>query len=739
MATQEVSTPHGKIYVREELSPEQKKEREQAIRTEYEHCHTLFNQKDFESAFNRISTLITNYPLISPDFYTLRAAIHQSQGRLKEAYEDLKRSTEIPNGDKLVYHWNCIKIMNQIPDPTMNAQAEAKTWKLLKQHPEWEEGYYFLFQRLLSNITLEKYITARNLFKQYKDVVQAILSQLLLNPERLEKCRNWFFAVGRMNIHFWFEENAMFILEGLCLGITIEEQVQKGLRKSTDTPLVWAHDDGNFVENAIRRCLELQHPELPLFIFIQVDCFPLSNEDITKGRIVNDRNLQIMQRVYQEKNIHYTSFKDLVTAVPQALTYYYAYHNKPNAGLFLRINDFYRAICPDLGYVAPWLNEKGTPKEASDVWRPGCGRKLRIAFISKYLASAHSVLRDRSGIILNIYHKYKADTEIMYYVFDKPESLGQNLASQIPEHQVLPRDITEQRKVIGEAKHDILVFCEIGMDVFTYFLAFGRYAPCQIDTWGHSDTSGQRTIDYYYSSAWYDTEESAQKHYSEKLVRMKSLCTFYHDPLEWVGAGFQFKTREEYGFSKENNIYYCCQSIFKVSPDFDRILREILFRDPYAVIIIIDSYGLKDELLKKRWVKKMGAHMSRIHFVNKMPFAEFLNVMKISDILLDSYPFGGCNSSMEAFRLGKIVITLPGNMLNGRFTLGFYNKMGITDPIATSVDDYIDKSLLYGTNQTKRRELEQRILQKYNVLFYEQDSIHEWRKQMELSYLERTQ
>ena len=47
MAKQELLTPHGKVYVKEEYTPEQKKEREQQIRTAYEHCHKLFNQKNY--------------------------------------------------------------------------------------------------------------------------------------------------------------------------------------------------------------------------------------------------------------------------------------------------------------------------------------------------------------------------------------------------------------------------------------------------------------------------------------------------------------------------------------------------------------------------------------------------------------------------------------------------------------------------------------------------------------------
>jgi predicted O-linked N-acetylglucosamine transferase (SPINDLY family) len=454
-------------------------------------------------------------------------------------------------------------------------------------------------------------------------------------------------------------------------------------------------------------------------------------------RIINDRNLEIISRIYTAQNIHYDSFETLVAAVPQALTYYYAYHNRSNAMLFSNINAFYRRLCPSLNYVAPWLTNEGKPKNDADKWYPGCGRKFRVAFISKYLATAHSVLRDRSGIILNIFHKYKDSVDIRYYIFDQPDSLGVNMANQISSHVILPKEISKQREILGEAQLDALVFCEIGMDVFTYFLSFGRYAPLQVDTWGHSDTSGQSTIDYYFSSKWYDTDDSFQNHYSEKLIRMNSLCTFYHDPLDWVGPSYRWKTREEYGFSKLNRIYYCCQSIFKLSPDFDRVLTEILFRDPYSIILIVDSYGLKDELIRTRWEQKFGVNMSRVHFLNKMPFAEFLNYIRISDILLDSYPFGGCNSSLEAFRHNKIVIAMPGDMLNGRFTMGFYNKMGITEPLAANLDEFIEKALYYGTNIEARNELENKIKEMYSVLFYEQDSIHEWKSELERCYSER--
>jgi len=727
-----------KLYPVKDLGDQEKMEKEVYIRRLYDSAHQHFARQEYDSSFSILNDLIRDHPLASPDFYTLRGAIYQVRNDLQNALKDLQKATEIPNGDKVNYHYNVIKVLNQIGTQESFNQAENLTRRILSKNPLWDEGYFTLIGRLLTDVTLEKYISARNLFKQFLGILPQIQNEIIRTPERLERARGWFFVIGRMNIHFWFQENANFILHGLCLDLTPEQQVEEGLRKSVDSPLFWDSPNANFVENMIKRALLLKHPELPIFALLQIDCFPRNKDDILKNRTYNDRNLEIMSRVYSKMNIHFDKYEHLISAVPQALTYYYAYHDKSNAVMFRNINQFLRNICLDLNYVAPWLTPEGKPKDNKDIWRPGCGRKLKIAFISKYLSTAHSVLRDRSGIILNMYHRYKEDTEVMYYIFDKPDSLGSNFAGQIKEHIILPKDVRQQREILGNAKHDILVFCEIGMDVFTYYLSFGRYAPLQVDTWGHSDTSGQTSIDRYYSSKWYDTDDSFQDHYSEKLVRMNSLCTFYHDPLEWVSNGFRWKTREEYGFSKMNHIYYCSQSIFKLSPDFDRVLGEILFRDPYAIILIIDAYGLKDELIRTRWEDKFGLNMSRVHFMNKMPFADFLNVIKISDILLDSYPFGGCNSSLEAFRLGKIVVTLPGKMLNGRFTLGFYQKMGIIEPICEDIDDLIRKAVFFGTNQLERERVQNLIQEKYKCLFYEQDSIVEWREQLERDYLERT-
>merc|ERR1711865_982532 len=50
-----------------------------------------------------------------------------------------------------------------------------------------------------------------------------------------------------------------------------------------------------------------------------------------------------------------------------------------------------------------------------------------------------------------------------------------------------------------------------------------------------------------------------------------------------------------------------------------------------------------------------------------------------ADCLLESFPYGGFTTSLEAFRLGRPVVTMPHpTRLGGRHTFGMLRKMGLS-------------------------------------------------------------
>ena len=118
------------------------------------------------------------------------------------------------------------------------------------------------------------------------------------------------------------------------------------------------------------------------------------------------------------------------------------------------------------------------------------------------------------------------------------------------------------------------------MSPTTYFLAFSRLAPVQIVSWGHPETTGIDTIDYFLSSTLLETNLKVKK-YSERLICL-SQFPLYYKPPENLGL---IKKRSDLNLPEKNRLYGCPQSLFKLHPDFDAILAKILLRDPKANIV----------------------------------------------------------------------------------------------------------------------------------------------------------
>jgi predicted O-linked N-acetylglucosamine transferase (SPINDLY family) len=228
------------------------------------------------------------------------------------------------------------------------------------------------------------------------------------------------------------------------------------------------------------------------------------------------------------------------------------------------------------------------------------------------------------------------------------------------------------------------------MQLKAQFMSYARLAPIQVNTWGHSETSGIDTIDYFVSSKYFEIEQP-QSQYSEKIYLMDSLSTYYYPPSKiLLPDNFNFKPRKELNLLDDDHIYGCIQSSFKISEEFEKIMDGILRNDPKAKIIL--SYYqpfCKSQIERMR--RLMGdERLKRIIFLPGMSIPKYLNYIKCFNVMIDPYPFGGCNTSMEAFDLDIPVVTMPTRFLNGRFTFGMYKKMGFIDLVADTQQNYIN-------------------------------------------------
>ena len=402
--------------------------------------------------------------------------------------------------------------------------------------------------------------------------------------------------------------------------------------------------------------------------------------------------------------------------------YYICFNNYNNVEIKKKISKLHRLLFPSINYVNKNINNYNFNKN----------RKIKIGFISTNFR-LHSVARDRTGIIVNL-DKNKFDITIFY--FNKFNDFYFNkLVNSGNKNIFLQGNFNNCIKQIENEKLDILVYCDIGMQQETYLLAHCRIVPIQITTWGHSETTGINTIDYYISSILYEeNEEIAQQYYSEKIILHQSLCTYYYD--QYYDLIYSSKDKNFKLPLKEQQIYLTyCQYLHKISDTDINIFINILKKIKNIKIVFVN--GNSSSTHAQQLIDRLGEYSKHIIILPKMCTGIMYDLIQKSYLILDSFPHGGCNTSLECFYYNKIIITKPSKYLRGRFTQGFYKKMNINDCIVNNVNEYVQKVEQFVNNKKYKQEVENMIsINKYK-LYNDIDSVHEWDKTLEELYLSK--
>lgn len=285
----------------------------------------------------------------------------------------------------------------------------------------------------------------------------------------------------------------------------------------------------------------------------------------------------------------------------------------------------------------------------------------------------------------------------------------------------LPQQPHKVIHTLREQQFDILHYFEICTDAWNYFLPFFRVAPVQVTSWGIQVTSGIPQVDAYLSSGLVEVE-GAQAHYSERLARASTLLTFQTPITVPPGA----KRREDFGFRHDQNLYFCVQHLGKFHPDFDPLLAGILRADPDGIIVATqDLHGYGAQRIRDRQQRVMPDVADRVRFLPRQAFADYVALANACDVMLDPLHFGGVTTSYDGFSLNKPIVTWPSEFHRGRYTSGCYLRMGVTDCMAGSAEEYVRIAVELGRDRDRREAVSARIRESRWRIFEDHQSVSE--------------
>ena len=496
--------------------------------------------------------------------------------------------------------------------------------------------------------------------------------------------------------------------------------------------------------------ISLGSRDIIIWFFLHIPYYieePLESSRIDKQRDIYIKIIDYFINNYPS-SLYFTEKEFVYLSNQTCMPYATSYYNRNNVLLLSTYSKLLRKICPWLNYYSPNLAEKiikekyktkdnENENNVNSIIQISTIEKKQICFISDSFTTDTSVLRDRIAIIgkldRNKYDVYFAS----FYPFEYINGIiAKIFMEKIKQNYIyLGNNLTSARNILEPYKFDFIVYPDIGMKLLPTLLAYSRISPVQITTWGHSETSGIDTIDYFISSSIFEKElEISQSHYTEKLILFKSLGTFYISPHKLFIDNNpahknnikKFKTREEYGYKTIQNIYVCLQTFYKLNKEFEKCLSRILELDPNGIIFLSNTFPFCKSHLTR--IKNIFGNdkIKRLRWFGSLEKDDFLNLVSICDVCLDPFPFGGFNTSYDAFAYNIPVVTLDGNFLHGRFTSGLYRKMGLNECIVNTSEEYAKLSSNIGINEKLRHKINRNIEMKKHLIFQEQESVDEW-------------
>jgi predicted O-linked N-acetylglucosamine transferase (SPINDLY family) len=300
-------------------------------------------------------------------------------------------------------------------------------------------------------------------------------------------------------------------------------------------------------------------------------------------------------------------------------------------------------------------------------------------------------------------------------IHDEQTDLAASLCDRFV-HRTLDTD-GWRREILADKPH-VLIYPGLLMDIASLQLAAQRLAPVQCTSWGHPETSGLPTLDYFLSSDLMEPPE-AQDHYTEKLVRLPNLSICY-EPVEGEPVSV---TREELGLRSGAVLFWSAQSLYKYLPQYDEVFVRIARAVGDCQFVFLRHFGapgitatFRARLSHAFAAAGLDADKHCV-FLDRLSQARFVAAIGLCDIFLDSIGWSGCNSTLESLPHNLPIVTLHGPLMRGRHSAAILQMMGLGDRVAASLDDYVAHAVRLATDREARADFSRRIADNKHKLY----------------------
>lgn len=230
-----------------------------------------------------------------------------------------------------------------------------------------------------------------------------------------------------------------------------------------------------------------------------------------------------------------------------------------------------------------------------------------------------------------------------------------------------------------------------------------RPAPIQITYLGLPATTGLPSIDYVIADRFLVPEQYA-RFYSETPLYMPDVYQV-SDRLRVQGSA---PTRASCGLPEQGFVFCSFNNSYKYTPVVFDVWLGLLSEVPGSVLwLLADNPAAEANL--RAYAQSKGVSQERLVFATRVSPENYLARYLIADLFLDTFPFNAGTTANDCLWMGCPLLTLSGRSFASRMAGALLTAAGLSDLIATSLDQYKAIALALATDPARCLSIRDRL------------------------------
>ena len=337
-----------------------------------------------------------------------------------------------------------------------------------------------------------------------------------------------------------------------------------------------------------------------------------------------------------------------------------------------------------------------TPQAVNWGNAPDPDRRLRVGYVSGDFF-LHPVALFLQAVLPH--HRSQHVTTYCYSNYHTPNPIADSIRAQ-SQHWCDVHAMNDAQMIerIHRDEIDILVDLS-GHTNRNRLHAFAAHpAPVQMTWLGYLNTTGLEAMDYRICDGHTDPVGTTEPLYTEKLIRMPDSQWCY---APWHRAE---AVAEPHPDRPDAIVFGSFNQLVKISDACFEAWARIVSAVPQATMVILD---VRQPAAVNRMLERAARYGidRRVELRGRESIPNYYAALGNADIGLDTFPYNGATTTLDALWMGVPVVALRGERSISRSAYSIMKTLGADELIAETLDEYIEINIRLAKDREWRSSL----------------------------------